>query len=597
MNKKQNNNRRKALLSGNEAIARGAYEAGVKVGTGYPGTPSTEILETLVQYKDVYVEWSTNEKVAFEVAYGAAVSGGRALVAMKHVGVNVAADPLFAASYTGIRGGLVIVTADDPEMYSSQNEQDNRNYAKFAKIPMFEPSDSQEAKDLAKVAFEISEAFDTPVFLRTTTRLSHSKSVVELSQPEEHAFGKTLAKEPRKFVLLPRYSRIRHPLVEERIERLSDFADAFDKNEMNINDTSCGIITSGVCYHYAKESFPDYSFLKLSMVYPLPEKKIREFAEKVKKVYVVEELDPFFEEQIKALGIDVTGKDIFPRCGEFSPAIVEEKIKGVAEIKDNRFSDQLPPRPPNMCPGCPYRPVFYTLKKLDLFVAGDIGCYTLGALAPLEAIDSTTCMGASIGYAMGIEKLFGTDATGKAVAVIGDSTFLHSGIPAVLNMVYNKGACTVIVLDNGTIAMTGRQDHPGTGFTLRGDKTKGVDYELLCRSLGVDHAVTVNPFDMAHLETVVKKEISRPEPSVIISQAPCVLHRRVIKTPVPQRVVSGEVCTGCGECLKLVCPAIEWQRNENGKKAFINKALCYGCSVCEQVCKEGAITTASEQNG
>ncbi len=588
MDKKQNNNRRKALLSGNEAIARGAYEAGVKVATGYPGTPSTESLETLVQYEDVYVEWSTNEKVAFEVAYGAAVSGGRALVAMKHVGVNVAADPLFAASYTGIRGGLVIVTADDPEMYSSQNEQDNRNYAKFAKIPMFEPSDSQEAKDFAKLAFEISEAFDTPVFLRTTTRLSHSKSVVELSQPEEHAFGKTLAKEPRKFVLLPRYSRIRHPLVEERIERLSDFADVFDKNEMDINDTSFGIITSGVCYHYAKESFPDYSFLKLSMVYPLPEKKIREFAERVKKVYVFEELDPFFEEQIKALGIDVVGKDIFSRCGEFSPDIAE-KIKGINDIKDNTPIAVLPSRPPNMCPGCPYRPVFYMLKKYDLFVAGDIGCYTLGALAPLEAIDSTICMGASIGYAMGIDKLLGDDAKGKAVAVIGDATFLHSGITSVLNMVYNKGACTVIVLDNRTIAMTGRQDHPGTGFTLRGEETKGIDYELLCRALGVDHVKAVNPFDMAHLETVIKEEINRPEPSVIISQAPCVLHRREARPLAERFMVQTEKCTDCGECFKLVCPAIERRRDTAEKKAFINEVLCYGCGVCGQVCKEGAI--------
>ncbi len=588
MDKKQNNNRRKALLSGNEAIARGAYEAGVKVATGYPGTPSTEILETLVQYEDVYVEWSTNEKVAFEVAYGAAVSGGRALVAMKHVGVNVAADPLFAASYTGIRGGLVIVTADDPEMYSSQNEQDNRNYAKFAKIPMFEPSDSQEAKDFAKLAFEISEAFDTPVFLRTTTRLSHSKSVVELSQPEEHAFGKTLAKEPRKFVLLPRYSRIRHPLVEERIERLSAFADVFDKNEMNINNTSFGIITSGVCYHYAKESFPDYSFLKLSMVYPLPEKKIREFAERVKKVYVFEELDPFFEEQIKALGIDVVGKDIFSRCGEFSPDIAE-KIKGINDIKDNTPIAVLPSRPPNMCPGCPYRPVFYMLKKYDLFVAGDIGCYTLGALAPLEAIDSTICMGASIGYAMGIDKLLGDDAKGKAVAVIGDATFLHSGITSVLNMVYNKGACTVIVLDNRTIAMTGRQDHPGTGFTLRGEETKGIDYELLCRALGVDHVKAVNPFDMAHLETVIKEEINRPEPSVIISQAPCVLHRREARPLAERFMVQTEKCTDCGECFKLVCPAIERRRDTAENKAFINEVLCYGCGVCGQVCKEGAI--------
>ncbi len=579
----------KTLLSGNEAIARGAFEAGVKVATGYPGTPSTEVLETLGLYDGIYVEWSTNEKVAFEVAYGASVSGGRALVAMKHVGVNVAADPLFAASYTGVRGGLVIITADDPEMYSSQNEQDNRNYAKFVKIPMLEPSDSQEAKDFTKLAFEISETFDTPVFLRTTTRLSHSKSVIELADPESRDLQKTLNKEPEKFVLLPRYSRIRHPLVEERITKLTDFADTFDKNEIQFNDTSIGIITSGVSYNYAKESLPEYSFLKLGMVYPLPVKMIREFAETVEQVYVFEELDPFFEEQITALGINVVGKKIFPICGEFSPDIAEEKIKGVSDTKKNPTIMNLPSRSPNMCPGCPYRPVFYLLKKYDLFVAGDIGCYTLGALAPLEAIDSTICMGASIGYAMGIDKLLGNDAKGKAVAVIGDSTFLHSGITSLLNMAYNNGACTVIILDNRTIAMTGRQDHPGTGYTLRGEKTKGIDYESLCRSLGVDHVETVDPFNMTRLETVLGEEINRPEPSVIISQAPCVLHRREARPSESIYVVNSEKCSGCGECLKLVCPAIERQSGNAGSKAFINKVLCYGCNVCAQVCEVGAI--------
>ncbi len=588
MKTKQSTKQTKVLLSGNEAIARGAYEAGVKVATGYPGTPSTEILESLVLHDDVYVEWSTNEKVAFEVAYGAAVSGGRTLVAMKHVGVNVAADPLFASSYTGIRGGMVIVTADDPEMHSSQNEQDNRNYAKFAKIPMLEPSDSQEAKDFTKLAFEISEQFDTPVFLRTTTRLSHSKSIVELSKPQEHDIPKTLEKEPEKFVLLPRYSRIRHPLVEERIKQLSDFADGFNKNEIQINDPSIGIITSGVCYNYAKESLPECSFLKLGMVYPLPEKKIREFARKVHEIYVFEELDPFFEEQIAALGIDVVGKDLFSICGEFSPDIAE-KIKGMSDTRDHALIEELPSRPPNMCPGCPYRPVFYMLKKYDLFVAGDIGCYTLGALAPLEAIDSTICMGASIGYAMGIDKLLGDDAKGKAVAVIGDATFLHSGITSVLNMAYNKGACTVVVLDNRTIAMTGRQDHPGTGFTLRGEETKGIDYEGLCRSLGVNHVKTVNPFDMAHLEAVIKEEINRPEPSVIISQAPCILHRREARPSAERFLVEDAKCVGCGECFKLVCPAIERQGDKEQGQAFINEGLCYGCGGCGQVCKEGAI--------
>ena len=575
-------------MSGNEAIARGAYEAGVRVATGYPGTPSTEILESLVQYDDVYVEWSANEKVAFEVAYGAAVSGGRAIVAMKHVGVNVAADPLFAASYTGVRAGLVIVTADDPEMHSSQNEQDNRNYSKFAKVPMLEPSDSQEAKDFVRLSFEISEAFDTPVFLRTATRLSHSKSVVSFSAIESHDIPDRLFKEPEKYVLLPRYSRIRHPLVEERIQRLMDFAETFEINKAEINDKSFGIICSGVCYNYAKEIFPEYSFLKLGMVYPLPRKKILDFSKTVSKVCVFEELDPFFEEQIRAMGIEVIGKEIFPLCGEFSPDTAE-KIKEKTDNNVGVVADDLPGRQPNMCPGCPYRPVFYVLKKLGLFIAGDIGCYTLGALAPLEAIDSTVCMGASIGYGMGVDKLFGDKALGKAVSVIGDATFIHSGIPGVLNMVYNKGAGTVVILDNRTIAMTGRQDHPGTGFTIRGDKTIAVDYEALCRSLGVKHVYTVDPFDMAGFESVIKNEIHRPEPSVIISKAPCVLHRRLRKPEKTRFMVSGLKCTGCRECLRLVCPAIEWQRMKTGNKAFINKALCDGCGVCEQVCKEGAI--------
>ena len=588
MSIEQKNSGKKSLLSGNEAIARGAYEAGVRVATGYPGTPSTEILESLVQHENVYVEWSTNEKVALEVAYGAAVSGGRALVSMKHVGVNVAADPLFAASYTGVRAGFVIVTADDPEMYSSQNEQDNRNYAKFAKIPMLEPSDSQEARDFTKLAFEISEAFDTPVFLRTTTRLSHSKSIITLLEPEAHEIHTVLEKEPEKYVLLPRYSRIRHPLVEERINRLSAFADRFEKNEMQINDPSIGIITSGVCYNYAMESFSQYSFLKLGMVYPLPCKKIQAFAEKVEQLYVFEELDPFFEEQIKSLGIDVRGKDIFPVCGEFSPDIAE-KIDRVFEMKAPVATPELPSRPPNMCPGCPYRSVFYLLKKYDLFIAGDIGCYTLGALAPLEAIDSTLCMGASIGYAMGIDKLMGEDAKGKAVAVIGDATFLHSGITSVLNMTYNKGASTVVILDNRTIAMTGRQEHPGTGFTLRGEETHGIDYEALCRALGVKHVETVDPFDMKHMESVLKEEVNRSEPSVIISRAPCILHRREASPSVVRFKVEKDQCTGCGECFKLVCPAIEKQESETGNRAFINESQCYGCAVCVQVCTADAI--------
>lgn len=580
----------KVLLTGNEAIARGAFEAGVRVATAYPGTPSTEILENIVQYEEIYAEWSPNEKVALEVATGAAIAGGRALAAMKHVGVNVAADPLFTASYTGIRGGLVIVTADDPDMHSSQNEQDNRNYARFAKIPMMEPSDSQEAKDYVKVAFELSETFDTPVFLRTTTRISHSKSIVELLKPEKHDMPSILDKKPEKFVMLPKNARMRHPIVEKRLKKLAAYADDFEKNEIEIQDTSYGIITSGVCYQYAKESFPHYSFLKLGMVYPLPHKKIREFAAKVNKLYVFEELDPFFEDQIKALGVDVIGKSIFPICGEFNPAVAEEGIIG-SRNKDNRkpLLDYLPPRPPNMCPGCPHRGIFFALKKLKVFVTGDIGCYTLGALPPLSMMDTCICMGASLGHAMGIDKALRTDALGKAVAVIGDSTFLHSGITGLLDIAYNQGACTVIILDNRTTAMTGRQEHPGTGYTIRGEETKRADLKSICNALGIDHVKTVNPYDLGQLDTVLKEEVNRPEPSVIISESPCVLHKRDGKTMGKPFQVNEPDCMGCKLCLQLGCPAIEWQGGEPTGKATINKSLCSGCSVCMQVCPKGVI--------
>lgn len=589
----------RVLLSGNEAIARGAYEAGVKVVTAYPGTPSTEILENVINYKGIYAEWSPNEKVALEVGMGAAIAGRRALVAMKHVGVNVAADPLFTASYTGVRGGLVIVTADDPEMHSSQNEQDNRNYAKFAKIPMLEPSDSQEAKDFVKLAFEISERFDTPVMLRTTTRISHSKSIVEPSEPERQNVKGELEKQPEKFVMLPKYARIRHPIVEKRVERLAEFAENFEENEIELQDTSLGIITSGACYQYAKESFPKHSFLKLGMVYPLPIKMIREFATEVKRLYVFEELDPFFEEQIKSFGIEVTGKDIFPLCGEFNPTVAEEGIRGPSKKGEKKpLITYVPPRPPNMCPGCPHRGIFYTLKKQKVFVTGDIGCYTLGALSPLEAMDTCICMGAGIGHAMGIDKALGPEGHGKAVAVIGDSTFLHSGITGLLDIAYNKGACTVIILDNRTTAMTGRQEHPGTGYTVRGEKTKSVDIGSLCSALGVDHVVKVDPSDLKELDSVLKEEIHRQEPSVIIAEAPCVLHRRDKKPSEKPLMVNESTCVGCKACLQIGCPAIEWRKEENNKgKSFINQVLCVGCKICAQICKKDAITGGNEHNG
>jgi len=588
----------KVLLSGNQAIARGAYEAGVAVATAYPGTPSTEILETIASYDGIYAEWSPNEKVALEVAMGASIAGSRALACMKHVGVNVAADPLFTLSYTGVRGGLVIVTADDPEIHSSQNEQDNRNYARFAKIPMLEPADSQEAKDFVKCAFSVSERFDSPVMLRTTTRISHSMSITTLAEPERRDRRHELEKQPDKFVMLPRYARLRHPIIEERLRKLRDFAETFEKNEVALKDTAVGIIAGGACYQYAREAFPDASFLKLGMVYPLPERLLRKFAGKVKKLYVFEELDPFLEDQIKALGIEVTGKAVFPLCGEFSPATAEAGIRGsTPPTAPAPEPAALPARPPNMCPGCPHRGIFYTLKKQKLFVTGDIGCYTLGALPPLNAMDTCICMGASIGQAMGIDKALGNEGQGKAVAVIGDSTFLHSGMTGLLDIAYNKGACTVIILDNRTTAMTGRQEHPGTGFTIRGEKTKKVDLAALCGALGVDHVRKVNPYNLDELAAALTEETGRPEPSVIITEAPCVLLRKGSKAAAALFMVHEETCVGCRGCLQLGCPAIEWRPlDAKSGKSHINESLCVGCALCAQVCPKEAIVKTDEQS-
>jgi indolepyruvate ferredoxin oxidoreductase alpha subunit len=554
----------------------------------------------MATYDGVYAEWSPNEKVALEVATGAAIGGKRALAAMKHVGVNVAADPLFTASYTGIKGGLVIVTADDPEMHSSQNEQDNRNYAKFAKVPMLEPSDSQEAKEFIKLAFDLSEQFDTPVFVRTTTRISHSKSIVELSEPHHGTVQPGIEKQPEKYVMVPAHARRRHPLVEQRIKDLEAFAETFPQNRMEIQDTAVGIITSGTCYQYAKEAFPHYSFLKLGMVYPLPKNKIKEFARTVKKLYAFEELDPFFEEQVKTLGIEIIGKEVFPLCGEFDPGTAQQGILGItAAQRSEEPLPYLPPRPPTMCPGCPHRGLFYALNKLKVFVAGDIGCYTLACLPPLKAVDTCVCMGASIGHAMGLDKALGKDALGRVVAVIGDSTFLHSGITGLLDVAYNRGACTVIILDNWTTAMTGRQDHPGTGMTIKGDPTAKVNYVKLAKALGIKHVKKVNPFDLTALARVLRKEINRPEPSVVISDAPCVLFRRIDKSVLRHPLyVEGSECIGCKACLRIGCPAIEWKTFTeqeaafHGKKkgeSYINPALCTGCELCAQLCKKGAI--------
>jgi indolepyruvate ferredoxin oxidoreductase alpha subunit len=585
------------VLSGNEAIARGAYESGVRVAAAYPGTPSTEILENLGEYPAIHTEWAPNEKVALEMAMGASFGGARSLVAMKHVGVNVASDPLFTLSYTGLRGGLVLISADDPEMHSSQNEQDNRHYARSAKIPMLEPSDSQEAKDFTKLAFEISETFDTPVMLRTTTRISHSKSVVTLQEPSIPPIQPKLVKDSSKFVMLPANARRRHPVVEKRMKDLAAFAESFPENRIEWGDRQIGIITSGISYVYAKEVLPNASVLKLGMVYPLPKEKIQSFASQVEKIFVVEELDPFFEEQIRALGIEVTGKEAFPLCGELTPRWVEKGLTGVDPLPVVEIPAGLPPRPPIMCPGCPHRGVFSILNKLKLFVAGDIGCYTLGFLPPLNAIDTCVCMGASIGHAMGLDKALGEEALGKVVAVIGDSTFLHSGIPALLNVVYNQGAVTLLILDNRTTAMTGRQDHPGTGFTLRGEETFRVDLVKLVKSLGVKHVKVVDPYQLAATQRVIKREVMRKEPSVIISRGPCVLSRREKKERKSPFLVMPEACTGCRACLRLGCPAILWTKeetgDERGKKrkghAVIDPFLCNGCTICQQVCKFGAI--------
>ncbi len=573
------------LLSGNEAVARGAFEAGVRVAAAYPGTPSTEILEELVRYEGVHAEWTPNEKVAVEVAVGASMAGVRALAAMKHVGVNVAADPVFTASYTGVRGGLVVVTADDPELHSSQNEQDNRHYALAAKIPMLEPSDSAEAKEYTKLAFALSERFDTPVFLRTTTRISHAKSVVRLGEPSGPPFPPGFERDPSKWVMLPVNAKRRHLVVEERTRALKEFAETFDGNRIEWGDRSLGIVTAGVSYQYVKEAFPEASVLKIGLAYPLPERLVREFAAGVSRVMVVEELDPYLETHVRALGIVAEGKERIPIVGEIDPRIVREAVTG--EAVPVRAPEKVPARPPNLCPGCPHRGLFFALKKLPVAVAGDIGCYTLAALPPLESMDLCVCMGASIGAAHGFEKALGDDGPGKVVAVIGDSTFLHSGVAGLMNIVYNRGCGTVLLLDNGTTAMTGAQENPSTGKTLDGRPTHRLDLETLCRALGVAHVHTVDPNDIKNTEDVLRREVARPEPSVVIARAPCVLlpeHRRDRKRR-PTFEVAADLCTGCRACSRLGCPAIEWA----GDMARINPLLCDGCNQCPPLCRFNAI--------
>jgi indolepyruvate ferredoxin oxidoreductase alpha subunit len=586
---------KKEILSGNEAIARGAYEAGVRVASAYPGTPSTEILETIVQYPDINASWAPNEKVALEVAIGACFGGGRSLAAMKHVGVNVAADPLFTLSYTGVNGGLVLITADDPEMHSSQNEQDNRHYARFAKVPMLEPSDSQECKDFTRLAFEISEQFDTPVMVRTTTRISHGKSVVALAEPVTSLPAPKLVKNAAKLVMLPGNAKVRHPFVEERSKKLSQYGDTHSVNRMELRKSGIGIITSGSSYQYVREVLPEASVLKLGMVWPLAEGLIRQFAAKVERLFVVEELDPFIEDQVKAMGISVIGKEILPVCGELSPGRVRSAFASIgiatADTGVPHQVDKLPGRPPNMCPGCPHRGVFYSLKQLNAYVTGDIGCYTLGFLPPLNAMDTCVCMGSSISTASGIVRALPEEERQRVVAVIGDSTFLHTGVNSLMEMAYNKSPATVIILDNRITAMTGRQDNPASGWTLMEDPTGAVDLVQLCQAVGIKNVRVVDPLDLEQTRQAIREEMARPEPSVIITNRPCVLLKRegvFVKGEV--LAVDLELCTGCRACLKLGCPAIEWRPSDGRKgKAHIDPLLCTGCDVCRQLCTFEAI--------
>lgn len=571
----------KKIMLGNEAIARGAYEAGVKVSAAYPGTPSTEISENIVKYPEIYAEWSPNEKVAMEVAIGASISGVRALVSMKHVGVNVASDPLYTISYAGVNGGLVMVAADDPGLYSSQNEQDTRCVARAALVPVIEPSDSAEAKEFVKFAYEVSEKYDTPVIVRTTTRLSHSQGVVALCDRVEPA-DKPYTRNPAKYVMMPANAKGRHVYVEQRMKKLAEDGADFAINRAEYRDTSIGFITSGIPYQYVREACPDASVLKLGMVHPLPKKLIEEFASKVEKLYIFEELEPVIEEQVRAWGIEVTGKEAFTVQGEYSANLLRRVLYGA----DNSVgeAEQVPARPPILCPGCPHRSVFSVLNKLKIHAAGDIGCYTLGAVAPLNVIDTTVCMGASISTLHGMEKAKGKDYIKNWVAVIGDSTFMHTGVNSLMNMVYNQGTGTVIILDNSTTGMTGHQDHAATGKTLMGEVVPAINIYHLCKAMGIEHVQEIDAFDLKALEQAVKEETKRDAVSVIITKAPCVLLKGNVFPnvcrPLPEK------CKKCGACLRPGCPALT--KNADGTIA-IDETMCNGCGLCQKLCAFDAI--------
>jgi len=572
----------KKLLLGNESVARGLYEAGVKFVSSYPGTPSTEITEFSATYPEIYSEWAPNEKVALEAALGAAVGGGRAFCGMKHVGLNVAADPLFVAGYTGVGGGMVIGVADDPGMHSSQNEQDSRHYAIASKLPMVEPANSAECKEYTKIAFDLSEQFDTPVILRLTTRVSHSRSPVALEERVEHEI-KAYEKDPAKHVMMPANARKRHYVVEDHLAALAEYAENCPLNTVEDNGSEIGIITAGNCWNYAKETFgKGANYLKLGLLNPLPKQLILDFAAKCETVIVVEELDPVIENHCRALGINVTGKDVLPLCDEYSEELLKEKLLGI-EADYAQLGDPIPPRPPVLCPGCPHRGVFYTLSKLKIRVSGDIGCYTLGAVAPLNAIDSVYCMGASISSLHGTCKVRGEED--KFVSVIGDSTFMHSGMTGLVNVVYNGGNTTTMILDNSITGMTGHQDNPLTGKTLMGQPAPNLCLEDICASLGVsrDHIRAVDPNDLTALEAIIKEETSANCPSVIICRRPCALLKSVKKNPPIQ--VNADKCVGCKACMKIGCPCI----SVTDKKAKIDQTMCVGCGLCEQMCKFGAL--------
>ena len=578
---------KKELLLGNEAVARGLYEAGVRVVSSYPGTPSTEITENAAKYDEIYCEWAPNEKVAMEVASGASFGGARSFCAMKHVGLNVAADPLFTMSYIGVNGGMVIGVADDPGMHSSQNEQDSRHYARASKTPMLEPADSAECRDFAKLAYDLSEQFDVPFILRLTTRIAHSRSLVELGERQEREL-KPYEKNPAKNVMLPAFAKPKHVKVEERTVALRQWAETSGINVVEDNGAKTGVIVEGAVYQYAHEALGDsVNYLKLGMLWPLPDQLLKDFAAANEKVYVIEELDDVVESHCKSLGLTVTGKDLFPRCGEFSQKIIRKLMKG-EDPEFDTLDEAIPGRPPVMCCGCPHRGLFYALKKAKVYVSGDIGCYTLGASAPLSAMDTCVCMGASISALHGYNKARGEEAEKKSVAVIGDSTFIHSGVTSLIDIAYNRSNSVVIILDNSITGMTGHQQNPTTGYNIKGDPTSAVNLEALCHAIGINRVRVVDPYDLPAVQQALKEELAAEEPSVIISRRPCALLKYVKHKPA--LTVDTDSCIGCKACLGIGCPAISIRDG----KACIDRTQCVGCGVCESLCPKKAIGGAAE---